>query len=78
MIISIVFRVNSKKVIEFRTWLIKFIIIIWISFIFNFVFSVLIITVDNNKISDNTVIGSGNSKIDIDGGIGEINIKYSE
>lgn len=36
------------------------------------------ITVDNNKISDNTVIGSGNSKIDIDGGIGEINIKYSE
>ena len=33
MIISIVFRVNSKKVIEFRTWLIKFIIIIYQQFL---------------------------------------------
>lgn len=36
------------------------------------------ITVDNNKIKDNTTIGHGNNKITIDGGIGEININYSE
>ena len=34
------------------------------------------VTVDGKKVSDNEVVGNGENKIDIDGGIGEIKIDF--
>lgn len=34
------------------------------------------VTIDEEKISDNEVVGNGENKIDIDGGVGEIKINF--